>query len=404
MKAYIIISIVLLFTLPAISQEIDELFIYGKITTEDNDTYTGVTRWGSEEAFWFDEFNSTKTENENEKYLSRRDRKYFDEDEDARRDRWFSRSWNLTTHVFACQFGDIKTIHIKGSSRVEVELKNGFIFELKGGSNDIGAKIKVLDYEIGNVELNWNRINKIEFMNTPSQLENRFGDPLYGTVGTYYGNFTGFVQWDHDERLSTDILDGKTKDGDVDIEFGKIKSIERDGRRSSIVKLQSGRELNLSGTNDVNHENKGIIVTVPGMGRVDIKWRDFKKLTFDSKFKNPGISYRNYAEPKKLCGTVTTNDREKRTGRIVYDLDEAWDMELLQGYDDELKYIIPFRHIKKITPKSSYYSIVELKNGNELRLESERDVTKDNDGVLVFEKANEPTYIPWREIKVIDFE
>jgi len=84
MKAYLFISIVRLLAFPAISQEIDEVFIYGKITTEENDSYTGIIRWGGEEVFWFDEFNSTKTENENEKYLSRRDRKYFDEDYDWR--------------------------------------------------------------------------------------------------------------------------------------------------------------------------------------------------------------------------------------------------------------------------------------------------------------------------------
>ena len=64
-------------------------------------------------------------------------------------------------------------------------------------------------------------------------------------------------------------------DGNMAIEFGKIKSVERDGRGSLVI-LKSGRDFYLTGSNDVNHENRGIIVNIPGQGRVDIEWRDFR--------------------------------------------------------------------------------------------------------------------------------
>ena len=47
-----------------------DLFIYGTITTADNQKYTGQIRWGKEEAFWFDYFNSSKPTNDNLELLT----------------------------------------------------------------------------------------------------------------------------------------------------------------------------------------------------------------------------------------------------------------------------------------------------------------------------------------------
>ncbi len=57
----------------------DEGFIYGKITTIDDNTYQGQIRWGDEEAYWTDMFNAGKRYNDNIQYLSRRDSEYLDE-------------------------------------------------------------------------------------------------------------------------------------------------------------------------------------------------------------------------------------------------------------------------------------------------------------------------------------
>jgi hypothetical protein len=38
-------------------------YIYGKVTTFDNQ-YEGLIRWDDEEIFWFDHFNASKTKNE----------------------------------------------------------------------------------------------------------------------------------------------------------------------------------------------------------------------------------------------------------------------------------------------------------------------------------------------------
>ena len=388
----------------------DAGFMYGKVTTIDNSSYTGAIRWGKEEVFWFDMFNSSKPRNRNLRYLSAEDRDNLNRSTE----KWSSRrsnvvikrnrSWNNKhTHSFTCQFGNILSLEITGRDRVALRMKNGEMLELEGGSNDIGTKIKVYDDELGVVELKWDRVERVEFMDTPKKLNNKFGEPLYGNVETAYGDFTGFVQWDHDERLSTDKLDGDNMDGNMAIELGKIKSVERDGRGSLVI-LKSGRDFYLTGSNDVNHENRGIIVNMPGQGRVDIEWRDFRMVTFTDSPKDAGPSYASYKMPGELSGKVKTESGSTLSGRIIYDLDEAYDFEILQGKEDDLSYLIPFGEIKSIIPKNYSYTRVELKNGKKLLLTDSQDVTEDNDGILVFTGEEDPTYIPWDDVDEIIFD
>ncbi|MDB4538421.1 hypothetical protein N9223_00680 [bacterium] len=226
------------------------------------------------------------------------------------------------------------------------------------------------------------------------------GDALYGTVAFYGGEYTGFIQWDHDERLSEDILDGDTRGGDVKIEFGKLSSIERDRGGSNIV-TKSGREMYLRGSNDVNSGNRGIIVTTD-FGRVDIPWNEFKKVTF-SDAPSRAIAYSTFSDMKTLSGTVTTTNGKTLSGNIIYDLDETYTFEMLQGKDDDVEYIISMGNIKSISPKNYDSSTVVLKNGTELLLGDARDVNEDNDGVLVFTGGGDPEYIRWEDIQNITF-
>lgn len=383
----------------------DEGFIYGKVTTIDGESYQGQIRWGKEEAYWTDLFNGNKESNDNYRYLTRADR-------DDLRDRGGRRDWNWNwssrwsrdyevTHEFQTRFGDIAKLEINRRSEVELTMRNGERMFVKDGSNDFGTEVTVMDSELGKMKFRWSRIESVEFMETPKNLQSKLGEPLYGTVEFYGGELTGIIQWDHDERISTDVLDGESRDSDMSIEFGNIKSIERD-RSGSMVITNSGREFYLRGTNDVNSSNKGIIVTTD-FGRVDIPWREFKKVTF-SAAPNSGRAYSTFSQMKKLSGTVTTVDGKTLTGDIIYDLDEEFTFEMLQGKDDDVEYIIPFESISKIVPRNYDNSAITLKNGTEIMLSESRDVTEDNDGVLVFNNGNgDPTYITWEDIKEITF-
>jgi hypothetical protein len=395
----------------------DEGFIFGKVTTEDNRVYEGPIRWGKEEVYWNDIFNASKLKNENLKYLSDRDRERLDE---RRHDEWFSWAGNFKTfashhwngddendyvHQFSCQFGEIKSLRPRGRKYAELELKNGQVFEVSGeGYNDVGLDIKVMDKDLGEVEIYWGRVEKIEFTNTPASLVSRFGKPLYGTVEAYGGKFTGYIQWDHDERLSTDKLDGDSDDGDVAIEFGKIKSIERTGGRSLVV-LKSGRELTLDGSNDVSSGHRGVIIMNKEFPSINVPWDEFDKVVFEENAPGPVASYNQYPAQKELSGKVTTHSGKSFEGTLVYDLDEAYEYELLQGKEGEFEYVTAFRSVKRITTKGEHRCLVELKSGKKITLDEGQDVNEKHQGVLVFAKGKEnPAYIPWEDVNEIEFK
>ncbi len=392
----------------------DDVFMYGKIVTVDEKSYEGPIRWGREEVYWVDLFNAAKQENENLRYLSERDRERLDAQQN---DSWISMSDNVArwvsgrfsnhrrdyTHQFTCQFGDIKSIRPTGSQRAEIELRNGTRVEVDGeGYNDVGNDIVILDKELGEVTLRWNRIEKVEFMKTPSALPGKFGEPLYGTVEAFGKKVSGYIQWDHDERLSTDKLDGESEDGKLSIEFGKIRSIEKKGGRS-IVELKSGRRFEMSGSNDVAKGHRGVIVMNRDFPAFDIPWSEFDKVTFSDNADGDLLTFSDYKNPKELNARVKTRDGSTLSGRLIFDLDEAYDFELLQGKEGEFEYTIPFRSIKKITAKGSRRSVVELVGGKTVTLDDAQDVGDRNQGLLIFPgKERSSTYIPWAEVESIE--
>lgn len=384
-------------------------YIYGRITTFDQ-VYQGQLRWDDEEAFWNDHFNATKIKNEY--YEEIKDRN-TDKDEDFD---WSNFNWNLSsiwedklrelsTHQFVCQFGDIDALTDLSRDKVTLQMKNGLEIRLDGsGTNDVGTTIFVNDDEIGEISVNWDRIKSVDFLPTPRKIRVNGGQPIFGTIETYRkGTFTGFVQWDHDERLGDDKLDGDNRDGDVSIPFSQISSIEKKGN-GSIVILNSGREFYLTNSNDVDNDNRGIIMTVPGIGKIDIPWKYFVKATFEPA-PDSGPSYHDYPPPVGISGTVYTIREDKISGDIVFDMDESWELEILDGDDDDVEYKIPFRNLKSIEPKNYAYSMVTLKNGDKILLGGTQDVSDDNDGLLVFVKnRDEPLYIDWEEIVEIVFD
>ena len=225
---------------------------------------------------------------------------------------------------------------------------------------------------------------------------------MWGTVETEHGNFTGFLQWDHDERLTDDVLDGDYEDGELSIEFGKIKKIQK-YRHGSQVTLHSGRTFNLYGSNDVDEDNRGIIVNIPGQGRVDIEWDEFVSMTIADQAGTYNYSYDSFKGDQELNATVETVEGEKYSGSIVFDLDEKYQLEMLDGQIDDITYFVPFGHVAEISPLNREESEVVLVNGQKMTFEGKVDVTRDNDGVLVFENSLNPQYIPWNQVRKISF-
>lgn len=413
MKKTLARTLALLVLLPAMGlAQNDATQLYGTVTTVEGNTYTGQIRWGKEEASWFDIFNGTKQGNPYHRYLSEGvnapptppnppgeglDKEY----EKA------YRVWGMAriqvTHIFAVPFGAIARVEMKGRNGAELLLRDGSRYELDGESNDLGAVIQVKDPEIGTIKLEWQRIRSVEFSESPRQLGERFGHVLHGTVTAYAGDYTGFIQWDHDERLTTDKLDGRADDGDVSIDFGNIRAIERDGAGARVL-LESGRTLYVRGSNDVNSENRGIVVYHPDYGGVDIPWKEFKRIEFSNAKAPTHPTYSDYKDLGRFEGTVKTKDGARHSGYIVYDLDEEASYELIQGKDKGLEYEIPIFLIRSIRPQSSYGAYVVLRNGTRLFLEDTQDVNEENDGILVFKSKDDraPQFIRWMDIEELE--
>lgn len=378
-------------------------FLYGTVLTRSGNEYEGRLRWGSEESFWGDHFNGSKADLpwQDEIPKEHRGRRntieifgleigWRDEDDSGRQ--------------LIARFGDIDRIEVTGRNDAVLVMKSGRRVDVDGGSNDLGRStdITVWDPSLGAVEIEWGNIERIQLAAAPADLEVD-AHRLYGTVQTEAGDFRGWIQWDQDECLSTDVLDGESSDGDLDIPMGNLRSIERRSRRSSRVVLQDGRDFVLDGSNDVNSENRGIFVEDERFGRVLVSWDVFERVDF-SEPPGSGPSYGSLDGGGPLQGTVTTRDDREHSGRLVYDVDEEETWELLNGDQDGVEYYIPLALVASITPTGSDESRVELTTGETLELESSADIGEGNAGVVVLTDGRRPTYVSWDEVERVDFD
>ena len=146
---------------------------------------------------------------------------------------------------------------------------------------------------------------------------------------TRQGDFTGFVQWNREECVGPDELDGHTADGELSLRFDTIRSIARNSRDSSLVTLLDGREIVLSDTREVGHGNRGIYVDDRRYGRVLISWDAFERVDFSPGGSGP--AYGDFPPGRPLTGSVTTRAGRRLAGRLVYDLDESETTETLDA-------------------------------------------------------------------------
>ncbi len=176
----------------------------------------------------------------------------------------------------------------------------------------------------GVVDLDSLRIRKIELLPTPSL--GAVPCRLHGTVRTRRGDFTGFVQWDREECVGPDELDGRAAEGelslrldtiragerltgrlvydldesettetldapsrgvDYTIPFGLIASIvppgreERGAQRARVI-LHDGEELQLERAGDLGERNAGMLIFVEGLRRPEyVPWTDVERVDFD---------------------------------------------------------------------------------------------------------------------------
>lgn len=182
-------------------------------------------------------------------------------------------------------FGAVRSIDRESSRSARVALHSGEEIVLDG-SNDVDRRnrgISVSDPALGQVLVEWDAFARVEFHGTPDESSiDAFdgGRELTGTVVTESGDeLSGRIRWDRDEAHSWELLNAENRDGAFQIEFGHIATIEKSSRGATVA-LRDGRTFDLYGSNDVNRENRGILVESGG-STYTVDWDEFREVRFD---------------------------------------------------------------------------------------------------------------------------
>ncbi len=391
--------------------------MYGRVVTAGGDVFEGYLRWDRNEGSWGDLLSGSKEM----PWQNARDAERFDRD--GRRDRARRRSVSVLglriswtdddgddfprTATSGIRFGHVRALEVRGENRALLTLKSGEELELKNGSTDLGNDLRgllVADPERGEVTLRWRDLDRVEFMAAPAGMPEPAARRLYGTLRTRGGeSFDGFIAWDVDEILTTDVLDGEERGRDRKIPFGSIASIERSGSSGAYVVLRNGEEFELRDSNDVDDSNRGISVSDPGLGQVTVEWDEFEDVSFRDAPAGMG-SYADFDGGRALYGTVETESGDLVTGWIRWDNDEEFTWEILDGEDRDVEYDVEFGLIRSITKRGSWGSEVQLLDGRVLQLEGSNDVDEDNKGIYVTSEDGETVRIDWWDFREVEFD
>lgn len=389
--------------------------LYGRVVTAGGDVFEGFLRWDLNEGSWADLLDGSKEM----PWENARDAERLQGRDDAReRERsirvlglrisW-SDDWDRfpTSATSGVRFGHLRSLAVLDDDRALLTLKSGEEVELEGGSTDLGDELRglvVADTRYGDVELRWRDLDVVEFMAAPPGVGAPPGQRLYGTLRIRDGReFTGYVSWDVDEILTSDVLDGEERGRDRKIPFGRIAAIERAGSTGARVILLSGEELLLTDSNDVDSGNRGIAISDPYLGQVQVEWADFEEITFLPAPAREG-GYDAFDGGRPLFGTVETQDGEEYSGYIRWDNDEASTWEILDGRDGDVDFDVEFGQVRSIRRAGSWGSEVTLLDGRILQLEGSNDVDEDNKGIFVTFDDGETVMIPWRDFREARFD
>ena len=398
--------------------------IYGRVVTAEGGRLEGYLRWDRNETGWGDVLDGQK------EIPHEYDLEAERLDEELRRRRQRERSLSLPglritwdeddgdprTVSSGIRFGHIRSLEVVDERRAVLVLKSGERVGLVGLSTDIGRSFRGLaveDAERGEIELRWRDLGRVDFMAAPATAPPPAAERLHGTLRTRGGvELTGWVAWDRDETLTTDILDGDRAGRRMEIAFGSVAAIEPEGRDASRVTLQSGEVLLLTGTNDVDSDNGGVEIMDPGLGRAIVQWRELESMRFHApptagrpagSTGAPAGTRRAFDGGRPLQGVVETRSGRQLSGKVRWDNDEAFTWELLDGRADEVDYDIELGLVRSIERVEGDAARVELVDGRTLLLEGSNDVGNENQGIFVRSAGGETVLVRWRDFARVTF-
>ncbi len=406
----IVISIIALAVLavPTLMAADNSDRIYGRILTVDGEEFEGLIRWDKNEGSWVDVLNGNK------EIPKKFRRKAYKESRQKYKEsiKLFGLriggsniSWDGNIAQSGMRFGHIKSLEVVDDDAALIVTQSGLEVELEGGSTDIGTGIREIvieDKDEGEIELDWDDIEKIEFMGARTKEESTYGERLYGTLLTRRGEeYSGAVCWDVDELFPVDILDGDDKRRSRKVKFGKIASIERYSSSAAKVVLKNGDEQILRGSNDVDDSNRGIVISDPGFGQVKVYWDEFDRLDFTGPVSV--ASYDDFDGGKELRGTVYTEDGEEFEGTIRWDNDVEYTWEILDGEFRDVEFDVEFSKIQQIEKRSRRSTVVTVWDGRSFRLSGSNDVDDDNKGIFIMSDDGDEELVEWEDFAKVVF-
>lgn len=389
--------------------------LYGRVLTAEGEQLEGYLRWDRNEATWADFLDGRMPIPW--AYVHERERL----DAEFRRQRELERSltvgnvrvtWDEDDEddpqlaEAGIRFGQVRTLVADDDSAV-VTTKSGERLTLRGGSSDVGRGFRGLvveDRTRGSVELDWDDIDRVDFRAAPAGVEPPEAERLYGTLRTRDGlALTGFVGWDMDEALTSDILDGEEDGRDRDVPFGSISRIAPDGRLRARVTLRNGEQMVLRGTNDVNYENRGVEVSDPALGRAVVPWDELESVSFQAQPASVA-PYGSFDGGQPLRGTVETRSAERLMGLIRWDNRERRTWGTLDGEVAGAALAIELSHVASVERAEDRGARVVLRDGRSFVLGGSSDVDADNGGVFVTPDGGDVVLVRWKDFRRVTFE
>jgi len=372
-------------------------FIHATVTWPSGEAKTGFLRWDDEEIFWDDLFHCGY------RHLVWSDDADLDQIRKERRAAFYESHgrWERLAYarrMFLSRFGDLRSIEIHDGADDFAVTADGARHQIGGYANDAGSILYLDTGDEKPQRIRWNDLSEIVFSQAPAgSLPG--AERLYGQVQTTTGVYEGFIQWDRTLRTSRDMLNGKVQDQFVRLSMGEIRTITRARANTVDIVLKDGAARQL----DLGSGHEGVAVEVFDLGRVRVPWNRCKSVTFrEGQGSGPGRAAFANADP--LRGQVTDVDGQILSGRLVFDLDEAFRWDLFNGIDAQrLEYAIPFHNLARIESGVKNTCRVTLRSGQILELGENQDTGEDNAGVLVFgQEEAKPEHLSWSLIRMIE--
>ncbi len=386
---------------PVCAQDADR--IWGQVHTKSGEVHEGFIRWDRNQVSWVDILGGSK-DVPPENYLAWLESRETDEPPVRTIDLLGYRiTWEENDPDFpptsrsGIRFGHLSSLRIIGRDRVELTLRSGELLKLEGSA--VRRTIREVTIDAPGrrqLELDWRDLDWVLFYAVPAGARAP-SHRLHGTVEDRQGNrYIGYVSWDRDEILKSDVLDGEDMQGgdDREIRFDEIASIARVPGGARIV-LVNGNVRELTGTRDVDRRNRGIAISDPRLGTVEVEWGEFRILRFH--VPEASFGYDTFDGGRLLVGTLVTQLGEEIDGVIRWDADEAASWEMLNGRADDVDFTIEFGNVSRIERGEAFGATVTLLDGRAFELDGRtfeadgrtfplgdsNDVSWDNKGILI---------------------